>query len=77
MTSSRHAKTPEQAAADKELTYFIVGGVSLKTQLHRYFYRINGSEVQLDRRTRGGITGDKWVLESDEPDKCWELIAYR
>ena len=45
------------------------------TTRRRYFYRIDGSTVQLDYRTRfDGQRGD-WVLIQGKSDMCWDHVG--
>ncbi|HKT25355.1 MAG TPA: S1C family serine protease [Terriglobales bacterium] len=48
-----------------------------KTTRYRYFYRIDGSIVQLDRRTYFDEQQQTWVLRQGKSDQCWDRIANR
>lgn len=45
------------------------------TTRYRYFYRINGSTVQLDYRNYFDKQSGNWVLEQGRPDMCWDRIG--
>jgi V8-like Glu-specific endopeptidase len=45
------------------------------TTRHRYFYRINGSEVRLDYRTYFDEQSGNWVLLQGKADMCWDRIG--
>jgi S1-C subfamily serine protease len=45
------------------------------TTRYRYFYRINGSSVQLDYRTYFDSQRQDWVLEQGKSDACWDRIG--
>jgi hypothetical protein len=48
-----------------------------KTTQYRYFYRIDGSTVQLDYRTYFDDQQQKWLLRQGKSDTCWDLIGYK
>jgi serine protease Do len=45
------------------------------TTRHRYFYRINGSSVQLDYRTYFNSQQQNWVLQQGKSDACWDRVS--
>jgi len=45
------------------------------TTRYRYFYRINGSTVQLDYRTYFDSQQQNWVLRQGKSDACWDGIG--
>jgi len=45
------------------------------TTRHRYFYRVNGSSVQLDYRTYFDNQQQDWVLEQGKSDMCWDRVG--
>jgi S1-C subfamily serine protease len=46
-----------------------------ETTRYRYFYRIDGSTVQLDRRTYFDEQQQTWVLRQGRSDQCWDRVA--
>lgn len=48
-----------------------------KTTRYRYFYRIDGSTVELDRRSYFDEQQQTWVLRQGKSDQCWDRIANR
>jgi len=74
ISNSQDAKTPEQAASAPE-AYSSLTLAPIYTWLHRYFYRVSGSEVYLDHRTFYDRARGEWVPDPDGRDTCWDRIA--
>lgn len=45
------------------------------TTRHRYFYRVNGSSVELDYRTYFDRQSGKWVLQQGNSNMCWDRVG--
>jgi S1-C subfamily serine protease len=64
---SLYLRTAEEAASAAD------NPMLSKTTWYRYFYRINGSSAQIDRRTYYDTQEQKWfVLEQAKSDRCVE-----
>jgi len=46
-----------------------------RTISFRYFYRINGSEVQLDYQTYFDQQSGTWIVNESKKDSCWNRIV--
>ena len=66
---SLYLRTPDEAASAPD------SPMLSSTTRHRYFYRINGSEVRLDYRTYFDKQTGNWVLEQGKADMCWDRIG--
>ena len=68
---SRDMQTAAEAASAPDYP------TASRTIQHRYFYRINGSSVQLDHRTLFDSKQQDWLLKQGNSDACWDRIAYQ
>lgn len=66
---SLYLRTPDEAATAPDVLPLSA------TTRHRYFYRINGSKVQLDYRTYFDSQKQNWLLQQGNSDACWDRVA--
>ncbi len=66
---SLYLRTPDEAATAPDVPQLSA------TTRHRYFYRINGSKVQLDYRTYFDSQQQNWLLQQGNSDACWDRVA--
>jgi S1-C subfamily serine protease len=66
---SLYLRTPDEAATAPDVLPLSA------TTRHRYFYRINGSKVQLDYRTHFDSQKQDWLLQQGNSDACWDQVA--
>lgn len=68
---SLYLRTPDEAATAPDVPQLSA------TTRHRYFYRINGSKVQLDYGTYFDSQQQNWVLQQGKSDACWDRVGNR
>lgn len=66
--ASLYLRTEDEAASAPDNPMFSF------TTRHRYFYRIDGSRVQLDYRTYFDAQRQDWVLQQGNSDTCWDGV---